>query len=254
MRGSDISGVVVEVGKEVKSVKIGDGVFADNFDIWGGLGEYVRIKENRLIKKPKKLDFDKASAIPQGGGVALQSLKMAEDIDGKEILIIGAGGGTGVFAVQLAKLQGALVTGVDKREKEEILRDLGLDYFVDYEKVDYTVMNKIYDLIIDLVGSHSIWANRDILKTEGTYKLVGGSVKRILSSIFFGFFISRFSKKNMGLYIHKINNIDGEYLCDLYLEGLISIVIDKKYPINQVAEGFKYLEDGVCVGTVINMH
>ncbi len=249
--GSDISGIVVEVGREVKSVKVGDEIFADNFDTWGGFGEYVNIKEDRLVKKPKKLDFDKASAIPQGGGIALQSLKMVDGIKGKELLIIGAGGGTGVFAVQLAKLQGAFVTGVDKKEKEETLRDLGVDYFVDYEKVDYTVMNKKYDLIIDLVGSHSIWANKEILKREGTYKLVGGPFKRILSSIFFGFLINRFSKKNMGLYIHKINNIDGEYLCELYVEGLISIVIDKKYHITKVLEGLKYLESGRNKGKVV---
>ncbi len=249
--GSDVSGIVVEVGVEVKNFKVGDEVFGDNFDTWGGFGEFVNIKEKRIVKKPKKLDFDKASAIPQGGGVALQSLKVLGGIEGKEVLVVGAGGGTGVFAVQLAKLQGANVSGVDKGEKEEILRDLGIDNFIDYEKVDYTVMNKKYDLIVDLVGSHSIWANKEILREKGTYKLVGGSISRIFASLFFGFFISRFSKKKMGLHIHKITSVDSEYLSELYLEGLISIVIDKRFSIDKVEEGMKYLAEGKNKGKIV---
>ena len=174
--GSDIAGWVEAVGEGVTRFRPGDQVYGDNLALKGGFAEYAVAAESALAHKPAELTFAEASTIPQAGAIALQGTDGAAA--GRRVLINGAGGGSGSFAIQLAKRLGAHVTGVDNATKLEFMRSLGADEVIDYRSEDFTRPVQPYDLILDLVAHRSVFAYRRALAGGGRYRCVGGPVER----------------------------------------------------------------------------
>lgn len=250
--GSDISGVVEAVGAQVTQFKVGDAVFGDLFDHWGGFAEYVCAPVSRLSFKPNYISFQEAAAIPQAGLVALQGLRYSEPIQkGQKILINGAGGGAGTFAIQLAKLYGAEVTGVDNIRKQRLMKDIGADHVLDYKRSNYTYGAVQYDYILDFVGAHSIAQNRKVLNSKGTYVMVGGSIKRILQAALLGPLISLGSQQKIGLLVHQQNKEDIQYLLTLFKNGKVKPIIDRTYHLKDAKAGLRYLGAGQARGKVL---
>jgi len=246
--GADVAGVVESVGKDVTRFKPGDEVFGDLCQGgWGGYAEYVRAMENALILKPAEMTFEEAAATPQAGLLALQGLRKFGDIrPGYKILINGAGGGVGSFAIQLGKLYGAEVTGVDNAEKLEMMRSLGADHVIDYRKEDFSKNGQTYDLIIDMKGQRSISAYKRSLRPKGRCYLVGGKPSAVIKAALFG----RFGSKKVGIIIYKPNK-GLEDLADLIVTGKVKPIIDKSYPLEQVGEAITHLGDGHVKGKVV---
>ncbi len=250
--GSDIAGQVEAVGRNVKQFLPGDEVFGDIMYSWGGFAEYVCASEDLLVLKPSSMTFKEVAAIPQAGVVALQGLRDKGQIQsGQKVLINGAGGGAGTFAVQLAKMFGAEVTGVDSTRKLDMMRSIDADHVVDYTQDDYTKNGQRYDLILDLVAQHSIFDVKRALSPKGVYVIVGGSVARILQTLFLGPWISMTSSKKMGILAHKQNQKDLTYMTELHEAGKVLPVIDKQFPLSETAEALRYLGAGHTLGKVI---
>ena len=182
--GSDIAGVVESVGHGVTQFHPGDEVYGDNLQLMGGFAEYAVAPGSALALKPAELSFAAASTIPQAGAIALQGTAGAAL--GRRVLINGAGGGSGSFAIQLAKRQGAHVTGVDNADKLEFMRTLGADEVIDYRRDDFTRAHDPYDLVLDLVAHRSVFAYRRALAPGGRYRCVGGSVRALLRVLTIG--------------------------------------------------------------------
>ena len=250
--GSDIAGIVEAIGKDVKSLQIGDEVFGDAFEKWGGLAEFVSLPEEILLKKPAFLSFEEAAAIPQSAVVALQAIRYKRSIkEGEHILINGAGGGAGSFAIQLAKFMGAEITAVDNSSKLEMMRDLGAGHVVDYKREDFTKKGILYDRIIDFVAHTSIWQHKSALKENGIYALVGGSIGNLLKTLFGGFLIGLSSKKKMGIVAHKQNLEDIGEIVNLIKVGKIKVIIDRCFEMDRSKEAFEYLIGGKAKGKVV---
>lgn len=248
--GADIAGRVEEIGIDVKHFHPGDEVFGDiSWCGWGGFAEYVCVREDALTLKPSTMTFEEASAIPQAGVLALQGLRKGQIQEGHKVLINGAGGGVGTFALQIAKLYGAEVTCVDNTGKMDLLRSIGADYVIDYTQED--LKGRCYDLILDVVGSRSILDYKRLLNPNGTYVMVGGSFSLILQIIFLGPVISRIEKKTMSILVHKPNKNDQNFLNDLFVDGTIVPIIDKQYALSEVAEAIQYLGEGKAKGKVV---
>lgn len=251
--GADIAGRVEAVGKAVKQFVPGDDVFGDISGCsWGGFAEYVCASEMALSKKPAHITYEDAAAIPQAAVLALQGLRGRGFIQkGKKVLINGAGGGVGTFAIQLAKLFGAEVTAVDSAKKLPKLQALGADYVMDYRKEDYTISGKKYDVILDIVGNRSIFDCKRALSSDGRYVMVGGTMPRIFQMMFLGPLISWIGTKKMGLLMHKPNYTDQNELMALYETGKLVPVIDRQYPLGDVAEALRYFGEGQHTGKVM---
>lgn len=250
--GSDIAGQVVSIGKGVSKFRPGDAVFADIFEQWGGFAEYVCVHEDLLLLKPEHITFEEASAIPQAGVVALQGLRYNGEIKpGQQVLINGAGGGAGTFAIQIAKSLGAEVTGVDSARKLDLMRSIGADHVIDYTKEDFTKNKQQYDLIFDIVGRRSIFDFKRILKPKGAYVMAGGSMRRLLQVLFCGPLISKTTSKKMGLLIHKQNKEDIGHMLKLRDAGKVVPVIDRCYPLSQGIAAFQYFGEGLVLGKTI---
>ncbi|KRE59839.1 alcohol dehydrogenase [Paenibacillus sp. Soil750] len=251
--GADIAGRVEAVGKEVKQFVPGDDVFGDISGCsWGGFAEYVCASEKALSLKPATITFEDAAAIPQAAVLALQGLQVKGLIrNGNKVLINGAGGGVGTFAIQLAKLFGAEVTAVDSATKLPKLLALGADYVMNYRKEDYTISGKKYDVILDVVGNRSIFDCKRALSSDGRYVMVGGTMPRIFQMMFLGPLISWIGTKKMGLLIHKPNHTDQNELMALWETGKLVPVIDRQYPLGDVAEALRYFGEGQHTGKVM---
>ncbi|CAN7664995.1 NAD(P)-dependent alcohol dehydrogenase [Paenibacillus sp. LjRoot56] len=251
--GADIAGRVEAVGKAVKQFVPGDDVFGDISGCsWGGFAEYVCASEMALSKKPAHITYEDAAAIPQAAVLALQGLRGRGFIQkGKKVLINGAGGGVGTFAIQLAKLFGAEVTAVDSAKKLPKLQALGADYVMDYRKEDYTISGNKYDVILDIVGNRSIFDCKRALSSDGRYVMVGGTMPRIFQMMFLGPLISWIGTKKMGLLMHKPNYTDQNELMALYETGKLVPVIDRQYPLGDVAEALRYFGEGQHTGKVM---
>ncbi len=212
--GCDIAGLVETVDNNVKSFTPGDAVFGDisGFSVrdFGGFAEYVCADENDLAFKPANMTFEQAAAIPQAAVLALQGLRYKGQIrGGKKVLINGAGGGAGTFAVQIAKAHCAHVTAVDSTEKSKMLRSIGADEVIDYTKEDFFKKGQLYDLIVDVVTFRSIFDYRRILNPQGIYVMLGGgSFSRVFQSTVLGPLVSMIGDKKMGLLMHKPNKQD----------------------------------------------
>lgn len=251
--GADIAGRVEAVGKAVKQFVPGDEVFGDISGCsWGGFAEYVCASETAVSLKPANISFEDAAAIPQAAVLALQGLRVRGLIrKGNKVLINGAGGGVGTFAIQLAKLFGAEVTAVDSATKLPKLQALGADNVMDYRKEDFTTSGKKYDFILDVVGNRSIFDCKRALSPDGRYVMVGGSMPRIFQVMFLGPLISLLSKKKMGLLMHKPNPTDQNELISLWETGKLVPVIDRQYPLGDVAEALSYFGEGQHIGKVM---
>ena len=250
--GSDIAGVIEEIGGNVKEFQRGDEIFLDSSQCgFSAFAEYACVPENALRLKPSSITFEEAATLPQAGILALQSLRDKRQIQpGKKVLINGAGGGVGTFAVQIAKLFGAEVTGVDSPEKLEIVRSIGADHVIDYTKEDFTKNEQRYDMILDVVVSHSISDYKSVLNPSGILRMVGGSMKKIFKAALLGPLISR--NKKMTIVVWRPNKKeDLLFLTELLESGKVVPVIDKRYPLSEVAEAFRYLEEGHHKGKIV---
>jgi NADPH:quinone reductase-like Zn-dependent oxidoreductase len=253
--GSDIAGRVEAVGRNVKQFQPGDEIWGDlSFPYgFGTFAEYVCIPENALRLKPASMTFEEAAAIPTAAVVALQNLRCKRPIQpGQKVLINGAGGGVGTFAVQLAKYFGAEVTGVDSTRKLDMLRSIGADHLVDYTQEDFTQNEQRYDLILDVVAYRSIFAYKRALGPEGIFVYVGGSTAAIFQALLLGPLISKIGSKKVGIGMWKPNNKeDLDLLTELFEAGKVVPVIDRRYPLSEVPEALRYLEEGHALGKVV---
>jgi NADPH:quinone reductase-like Zn-dependent oxidoreductase len=250
--GSDIAGTVEAVGEGVTLFKPGDAVYGETLRYHDGFAEYVCVLEKGLALKPPGITFEQASTIPQGGVIALQGLRDQGQVrPGQHILINGAGGSAGLFAVQLAKFYGAEVTGVDNAGKVDYLRQLGADHVVDYAREDYTRQRGRYDLILDVIAKRSVFAVQRALKPGGKYLVVGGSVGVFLQLLLWGPLIRRITGKSVRLLIVRPNRTDYETVTRLCEEGTIIPVIDRTYPLSSVSEAMRYVGEGRAKGKVV---
>ena len=237
--GSDIAGRIEAIGKEVKKFRIGDEVYGDLSGKWGGFAEYVCATEDKLALKPAAMSFEQAAAIPQAAMLAVQGLIDRGEIKpGQKLLLNGAGGGVGTFAIQIAKLYDAEVTVVDTAEKLEMLRSLGATHVIDYRKTDFTKTGARYDLILDVKTNRPVFHYLRALTPYGKYVTVGGSMPRLLQAFAMGPFISLVSKKKALIVALKTNK-DLHYMNELFETGKIRPVIDGEYSLEDVQDAFR---------------
>jgi NADPH:quinone reductase-like Zn-dependent oxidoreductase len=253
--GSDLAGRVEGVGRSVKQFRPGDDVWGDlSFPYgFGTLAEYVSVSENALSPKPASMTFEQAATYPQAAIIALQSLRDKGQIQpGQRVLINGAGGGMGTFAVQIAKLYGAEVTGVDSSRKFDMLRSIGADHVIDYAEEDYTKIGQCYDVILDVVAHRSVFDYRRALSPEGRYIIVGGSLGTFLQVVILGALMSRMGSKKLGLNAYEPNNReDLVSLTELFEAGKVVPVIDRRYPLSEAPEALRYLQERLALGKVV---
>jgi NADPH:quinone reductase-like Zn-dependent oxidoreductase len=250
--GSDIAGRVEMAGKNNTEFQAGDEVFGEIPGYHGGFAEYVCTRGKTLAKKPASMTFEEASAIPQAGVIALNGIREKGQVQpGQNVLINGAGGSGGSFAVQLAKLYGAEVTGVDNSGKQDFMRSLGADYVIDYTREDFTRMKNQYDLILDLIAHRSVVAYARALKPHGTGFFVGGSVTTLFQILLFGPLIKRTTGKNIRILMVPQNRKDLIAITELCEAGKVRPVIDRSFPLSEIREALRYVSEGRAKGKVV---
>jgi NADPH:quinone reductase-like Zn-dependent oxidoreductase len=252
VRGRDVAGIVEVVGKDVERLQPGDEVFG-----WGdgAFAEFVSAGENNFVQKPVGLKFEQAAAVPLAAFTALQAIRDQGQIQpGQKVLINGASGGVGTFAVQIAKSFGAEVTGVCSARNVDMVRSIGADHVVDYTQEDFTKGEQRYDLIIDSAVSRSLSDCRRALTPEGTYVLFGdsggkwaGGFSRTLRTLL----LAPFLRQKMRAFTAKPNGEDLQFLKELIDSGKITPIIDRTYPLSEVPEAIRYLEEGHARGKVV---
>ncbi len=251
----DVAGQVEAVGRDVTKFKPGDEVFGV---AGGACAEYARGSEKRIALKPANLTFEQAAAVPVAAITALQGLRDKGKIQpGQKVLINGASGGVGTFAVQIAKSFGADVTGVCSTRNVEMLRSLGADHVIDYTKEDFTQGEERYDLILDNVGTQPLSGFRRVLKPDGTLVMIGGGGPNEgrwigpLARPVKAFLLSPFVSQNMVMFIAEVNPDDLNFLKGLMEAGKVTPVIDRTYPLSEAPEAIRYLEEGHARGKVV---
>jgi NADPH:quinone reductase-like Zn-dependent oxidoreductase len=250
--GSDIAGTVEAAGKDIKRFRPGDQVFGLLFNYAGGFAEYVCCSENGLALKPAELTFEQAAAIPQAAFIALQGIIAKGQVRaGQKVLINGAGGGTGSFAIQLARSAGAEVTGVDNAEKLEFMRSLGADHVIDHTREDFTKNGRQYDLILDLIATRPASALPRALARNGTYFFVGGSVGIIFQILFLGPLIKRIAHRNIRMLLVQTDPKDLLVMAEMISSGKVRLMIDKTYSLNETPEALRYLGEGHARGKIV---
>jgi len=255
--GVDYAGVVEAVGKNVTQFKAGDEVFGGRN---GALADYVCVLADRaVVLKPANITFEQAAAVPVAAITALQGLRDKGRIRaGQKVLINGASGGVGTFAVQIAKSFGTEVTGVCSTRNVDLVRSIGADHVIDYTKEDFTKGNQRYDLIYDLVGNHSFSERRRILNPNGICVMAGlggagwheGFASRLLGELN-GYLRSRFTRQKFIAYIAQFNKVDMLILADLMQSGKVTPVIDRTFKFSETADALRYLETGHARGKVV---
>jgi len=251
--GADIAGRVEAVDRNVKQFQPGDEVFGDISACgWGGFAEYVSVPENALALKPANISFEEAAAVPLAAVTALQGIRDKGQIQpGQKVLINGASGGVGTFAVQIAKSFGAEVTAVCSTRNLDMARSIGADQVIDYTQEDFTQNGQCYDLIIAANGYHSISDYKRALSPEGIYVCTGGSMAQIFQSMLLGPWMSMTGSKKMGNLAAKSNKKDLAFMKELLEAGKVVPVIDRHYPLSEVAEALGYLGEGHAQGKVV---
>lgn len=250
--GCDIAGRVEVAGKNVKLFQTGDEVFGDISGCgWGGFAEYVCAFENVLALKPASMTYEESATVPQAAVLALQGLRKGKIDQARKVLINGAGGGVGSYAMQMAKSFGAEVTGVDSTSKLDMMRSLGADHIIDYTQEDFTKNGQGYDLILDVMAHHSIFDYKHALNPEGIYVMVGGAMSLVYQLLFLRPWISMTSNKKMSLLLHKPNATDLGFIKTLFEAGKVTPVIDKRYLLSEVAEAMQYFGEGNIKGKVV---
>lgn len=250
--GADVAGRVEAVGSGARRFQPGDEVFGDLCASgWGGFAEYVCAREDALAHKPADVTFEQAAATPQAGVMAMQGIHDYGQVQaGQHVLINGAGGGVGTFAIQLAIARGAEVTGVDKPGKLEMMRSIGADHVIDYTRDDFTAGGRRYDLILDNAAYHSVFDYRRSLRPGGTYVVVGGSTSRLLQIALIGSVLSRFGDQKMRILAHQPNK-NLERLGELLNAGELVPVIDRCYSLDEVPEACRYFGTGEVKGKIV---
>jgi NADPH:quinone reductase-like Zn-dependent oxidoreductase len=244
--GSDISGRVVEVGSEVTGFRVGDEVYGKG--PMGGFAEYAVISAKNLAAKPEGLTHVEASTIPESGSIALQGTAPATP--GSRVLINGAGGGTGSFAIQLAKRAGAHVTGVDNAGKLDFMRDVGADGAVDYRATDFTRLEP-FDLVLDLVAKRSVFAYHRALNSGGRYWCVGGTTRALLRVVTVGSLLGRITSRRLGVLMVRMDPAHFTPMADLCASGEVRIHVDRTYQLEGVADALALVGEGKALGKVV---
>lgn len=247
--GSDIAGRVAAVGDGVTRFQQGDDVFADILATLGGFAEYASVPERLLEPMPDGMSYEEAACLPQAGAIALQGVSDKVSA-GDAVLINGGGGGSGAYAIQLAKLAGAEVTGVDNASKQEFMRSLGADHVLDYERDDFTRTGHTYDLILDLVGDRSARAYRRSLRPAGRYSYVGGSTGTLLRVLAGGLVPWRRGKRVRVLGV-RLGAKHLAPLVELIRDGRVVTRIDRRYRLDEVPDALAYLGAGHAKGKVV---
>ena len=247
--GADIAGRVEAVGRNVKQLQPDEEVFGT---IRGGFAEYACAREKYLALKPANISFEEAAAVPMAAVTALQGLRDKGQIrPGQKVLINGASGGVGTFAVQIAKSFGAEVTGVCSTRNLGMVRSIGADQVIDYTQEDFTRSGQRYDLILAANGYHSILDYRRALSPKGTYVMTGGSMAQMFQAMLLGPWMSMSGSKKMGSLTAKLNQRDLVFVKELLEAGKVVPVIERRYPLSQAAEAVRYLEGGHAQGKVV---
>ena len=247
--GSDIAGVVDAVGRGVSRFQPGEQVFGDNFLLKGGFAEYAVARESSLAHKPVELSFAEASTIPQAGAIATQGI--AGVAAGRRVLINGAGGGSGSFAIQLAKRLSAHVTGVDNAAKLDFMRSVGADDVLDYRREDFTRPAQPYDLILDLVADRSVFAYRRALAPGGRYRCVGGSVPTLLRVLVAGSVVGLLTGRRIAVLGVKEGPPHFEPIAALCASGEVKIYIDRTFALDEVPAALTHVGQGRALGKVV---
>ncbi len=253
VRGTDVAGRVEAVGKDVASLQPGDEVFGD---CNGSFAEYACAREDKLVGKPASLTFEQAAAVPDSGVTALQALRDVGGIKpGQKVLIIGAAGGIGTFAVQIAKAFGAEVTGVCSTTKTDLVRSIGADHTVDYTREDFASGRQHYDVILDTAGNRSLSHLRRGLTPQGTLVIIGGEgggqwfgMDRQLRAFVLSPFVSQ---KVRSLFSLERTKKDLQFLKELVEAGKVTPVIDRTYRLSEVPAAIRYWEAGHARGKVV---
>ena len=252
--GIDVAGEVEAVGKDVTDFRPGDAVFGGAF---GAFAEYVRGKPGGFVLKPSNISFEQAAAVSMAGRTALQSLRDRGQLKpGQRVLINGAGGGVGTFAVQIAKALGGDVTAVCGTQNVELIRSLGADRVIDYTREDFTRSGQRFDLILDVAANRSLAACARVLAPHGTLVVVGAagsgrSIVPIALRVLGASMRSRLGRRRMSMFIAKAARADLIVLTELIETGKITPVIDRTYPLSQTAAAMRYLEQGHARGKIV---
>jgi NADPH:quinone reductase-like Zn-dependent oxidoreductase len=256
--GIDVAGQVEAIGRNVTQFKPGDAVFGTCL---GAFAEYATSKspsgmKSALVIKPDNVTFEQAASAPVAALTALQGLRDKGRIQpGQEVLINGAAGGVGTFAVQIARSFGAIVTGVCSTKNVDMVRSIGADRVIDYTQEDFTKRGQRYDLLFDCVGNHSLSACRRILNPYGRLIMVGapndGPLIGLLARLIGAFVLSPFVSQKMVFFIARINKEDLTIMREFMATGKITPVIDKRYKLNEAPEAFRYMEEGHACGKVV---
>jgi NADPH:quinone reductase-like Zn-dependent oxidoreductase len=250
--GSDIAGRVEAAGRHATLFRPGEDVFADILSSMGGFAEYVCVPETALAPMPAGVAYEEAAALPQAGAIALQGIQDKGQVQpGHKVLINGAGGGSGMYAIQLAKLNGAEVTGVDNSEKLEFMRSLGADHVIDYARDDFTSNGRTYDLILDLAAHRPAFACKGSLMPGGRYLYVGGSVATLLQVLLIGPLAGRAEGKKIRLLAVRQGAQHLAPIVELRQAGKLATVIDRRYRLSEVPEALRYLGEGHAKGKVV---
>jgi NADPH:quinone reductase-like Zn-dependent oxidoreductase len=251
--GGDVAGRVEAVGRNATRFRPGDEVFGDLAACGrGGFAEYVCAAEDKFARKPAKLSFEEAAAVPMAAVVALQGLRDKGQIrPGQKVLINGTSGGVGTFAVQIAKSFGAKVTAVCSTRNLDMARSIGADHVIDYTQEDFTKSGRRYDLILAANGYHPISDYKRALTPQGIYVCSGGSLTQISQSMLLGPLISRPEGKQMGNLLYRQDIEDLVLVSQLLESGQVVPVIDRRFPLNELPEAFRYFGEGHARGKVV---
>ncbi len=251
--GADVAGQVEAVGKNITQFKVGDEVFGDLSGVgFGGLAEYVCAPESALAFKPANLTFEESAALPMASITALQGLRDHGKIKaGQSVLIYGASGGVGTFAVQIAKAFGAEVTAVCSTTKVDQARSLGADHVIDYTQEDFAQITQRYELIFAANGNRQLAEFEHALTLTGTYVLSGGSSSQLFQAMLQGPFRSKAGGKSIKTFVAKPNQTDLKVMKELVESGRVKPVIDKLYPLHETSAAMRYLEEGHARGKIV---
>jgi NADPH:quinone reductase-like Zn-dependent oxidoreductase len=252
--GADFAGVVESVGRNVTQFKAGDEVFGSTFESGlGSFAEYLCVEEETVALKPTNISFEEAAAVPVAAFTALQGLRDTGQIrSGQKVLVNGAAGGVGTYAVQIAKSYGTEVTGVCSTRNLDMVRSIGADHVIDYTREDFTRNGKQYDLIYDAVGNRSVSDYKRALKPNGICAIAGfTALPRLFEHIIVGAWVSRGSQKIGLMGTAKANKKDLLVIKELLESGKVKSVIDRRYPLSETADAIRYLEEGHARGKVI---
>ena len=251
--GTDFSGVVEAVGKDVSKFKVGDEVFGASY---AAFAQYITVREDRsIVLKPANMTHQQTSSVAVAGITALQALRDIGKIEaGQKVLINGASGGVGTFAVQIAKSFGAEVTGVSSAKNHDMVRSIGADHMIDYKTENYTETDKKYDLIIDMIGNHSLLTNRQVMTEQGRLVMVGDStgdwIEPLLGPLN-SLIISPFVDQKFEMFIASLKRTDMKKLADLMENGKLTPIVDVTYPLSETADAVRYSESGRAKGKIV---